>query len=148
MNRLHSVPTVEDIMTPEPIVLWADESVQAAARMLEENEISGAPVVDDAGCLVGVLSESDLVRARATERLWSRWPGLQVRHLMHGPAMTAGASMSVVEAAEVMEKGHVHRLVVVGDDQVTPIGVVSMSDLVRAMVGEREAETGVLDDDE
>jgi CBS domain-containing protein len=138
MNRTRSVPIVEDVMTPDPIVFTAEESLQEAARQLEESEISGAPVVDSAGLLVGVLSETDLVRARATEHLWNRWPGLKVRHLMHSPVLTADRTMTVEEAAMLMERAHVHRLVVVADDQQTPIGVVSTSDLVRVMVGEQE----------
>jgi CBS domain-containing protein len=137
MNGERFVPIVEDVMTPDPIVFTTDESLQEAARQLEESEISGAPVVDSAGILVGVLSETDLVRARATEDLWSRWPGLKVRHLMHSPVLTADRSMTVEEAAVLMERAHVHRLVVVAEDQQTPIGVLSTSDLVRAMVGER-----------
>jgi CBS domain-containing protein len=130
-------PRVEDVMTPDPIVLTADEPLQTAALVLEENEISGAPVVDRNGVLVGVLSETDLVRARATGQLWQRWPGLRVRHLMHSPVLTADRTMTLEEAAVLMERAHVHRLVVVADDQQTPIGIISTSDLVRAMVTER-----------
>jgi CBS domain-containing protein len=125
-------------MTPDPITVRVDEALQVAARLLEENEISGVPVVDEDDVLVGVLAESDLVRARATEHLWSRWPGLTVRHLMHSPVLTADRGMTLEEAATLMERAHVHRLVVVADDQATPIGVVSTSDIVRSMVGERE----------
>ncbi len=132
------IPTVEDIMSPDPITVRADQPLQEAARLLEENEISGVPVVDDGGLLVGVLSETDLVRARASEQLWSRWPSLTVRHLMHAPVLTADRSMTIVEAAVLMEKAHVHRLVVVSEDQQTPIGIVAMADLVRSMVGERD----------
>lgn len=130
-------PTVGDIMTPDPILVRADEPLHVVARVLEENEISGVPVTDEQGNLVGVLSETDLVRARATEHLWSRWPGLTVRHLMHSPVLTADRSMSVEEAAVLMERAHVHRLVVVAEDQQTPVGILSTSDLVRAMIGER-----------
>lgn len=133
-----SVLTVEDVMTPDPILVHADETLQAAARVLEENEISGVPVIDEDELLVGVLSDSDLVRARATEHLWSRWDDLTVRHLMHAPVLTADRSMTIEEAATMMERAHVHRLVVVADDQQTPIGLISSSDLVRAMVGEHE----------
>jgi len=138
MIENRSGPTVEEVMTPGPVVVRADAPLATAARMLEENEISGMPVVDDEGQLVGVISESDLVRARATEHLWSRWPGLSVRHLMHAPALTADGDMSLEEAATLMERAHVHRLVVVAADQQTPVGVISSSDIVRAMVGERE----------
>ncbi len=130
--------TVGQVMTPDPVTIRQDAPLSTAARLLEENEISGVPVVDDEGLLVGVLAESDLVRARATEHLWDRWPGLSVRHLMHTPALTADRSMTLDEAAATMERAHVHRLVVVGEDQATPVGIVSTSDIVRAMVGERD----------
>ena len=131
--------TVAQVMTPDPIVLSADQTIQAATRVLEEQEISGAPVIDTDGTLIGVLSESDLVRARSTEHLWERWPGLTVRHLTHTPALTADLGMSVREAAALMEQAHVHRLVVVDDDQQTPIGIISSSDIVRAILGEHDA---------
>ena len=125
--------TVAELMTPDPIVIHDTASVDEAIRLLEENEISGLPVVDADGLLLGVISQTDIVRARAVGHLWQRWPGLRVRHLMHSPALTADAAMSLQEAAQVMEHAHVHRLVVVGDDQVTPVGVVSTTDLVRAL---------------
>jgi CBS domain-containing protein len=136
MNENAAPGTVGEVMTPDPITVGADEPVQAAARLLEENEISGLPVVDSGGALVGVLAESDLVRARATQDLWEHWPTLAVRDLMHAPALTADREMSLQEAATLMERTHVHRLIVVAEDQRTPIGVISSSDLVRAMVGE------------
>ena len=125
--------TVEQLMTPDPIVINEWAPIDACVRMLEENEISGMPVVDADGLLVGVISETDVVRARATEHLWSRWPGLRVRHLMHAPVLTADRQMGIEEAAVLMERAHVHRLVVVDERQVLPIGVISTSDLVRAL---------------
>lgn len=128
-------PSVGDVMTPGPVTVQADLPLMEAARLLEEHGISGMPVVDADGALVGVLAESDLVRARATEHLWTRWPGLKVRHLMHAPALTADASMTLEEAATLMERAHVHRLVVVDADQRTPVGIISTSDIVRSIVG-------------
>jgi len=125
--------TVAELMTPDPIVIHESASVYDAVRVLEENDISGMPVVDRDGILVGVLSQTDIVRARAVDHLWERWPGLRVRHLMHSPALTADPAMSLEDAAQVMERAHVHRLVVVAEDQMTPIGVISTTDLVRAL---------------
>ena len=136
MSTTHPYPTVEQVMTPDPIVVHANESLQSAACLMEENEISGVPVVDESGALVGVLAGSDLVRARATQHLWARWSRLAVRHLMHAPVITADRDMDLEEAASLMERTHVHRLIVVGEDQQTPIGVISTSDMVRAIVGE------------
>ena len=125
--------TVDQLMTPDPIVIDESATVDEAVRLLEENEISGMPVVDRDGVLLGVISQTDIVRARAVGHLWHRWPGLRVRHLMHSPALTADRSMSLEEAAQMMERAHVHRLVVVDDDQTTPVGVISTTDLVRAL---------------
>lgn len=128
-----SGPTVGELMTPDPIVIEDDASLDHAVRLLEENEITGLPVVDRDGVLVGVISHTDIVRARAVAHLWHRWPGLRVRHLMHAPALTADRAMTLEEAAQIMEHSHVHRLVVVGDDQLTPVGIISTTDLVRAL---------------
>jgi CBS domain-containing protein len=132
-THLPGPPSVAELMTPDPIVVDESATVDEAVRLLEENEISGLPVVDRDGLLVGVISQTDIVRARAVGHLWHRWPGLRVRHLMHSPALTADRSMSFEEAAQSMERAHVHRLVVVADDQMTPVGVISMTDLVRAL---------------
>lgn len=125
--------TVAELMTPDPIVIDESATVDEAVRVLEENEISGLPVVDRDGLLVGVISQTDVVRARAVGHLWHRWAGLRVRHLMHAPALTADLTMSMEEAAQLMEHAHVHRLIVVDDDQMKPVGVISTTDLVRAL---------------
>ena len=127
------VPTVGELMTPDPIVVDEDASLDDAVRLLEENEITGLPVVDRDGVLVGVISQTDIIRARAVAHLWHRWPGLRVRHLMHAPALTADRAMGLEEAAQIMERNHVHRLIVVGDDQLAPVGIISTTDLVRAL---------------
>jgi len=127
------LPTVARLMSVDPITVAESAPLDLAVRLLEEHEISGLPVVDAGGALVGMLSQTDVVRARATEHLWSRWPGLRVRHLMHAPVLTADPRMTIEEAAQLMEHAHVHRLVVVGEDQATPIGIISTSDLVRAL---------------
>jgi CBS domain-containing protein len=127
------MPLVGQLMTPNPIIVQHDASLDDAVRLLEENEISGLPVVDGDGLLVGVLSQTDIVRARAVAHLWSRWPGLRVRHLMHSPALTADPGMTLEEAAQLMERAHVHRLIVVDEDQFKPVGVISTTDLVRAL---------------
>jgi CBS domain-containing protein len=128
---------VGDLMTAEPIVVPADALLSEAARLLDQHRISGLPVVDAGGILVGVLSQTDLLRARATDYLWANWAGLRVKHLMTSPVVTIGRDQPVATAARKMERHHVHRLVVVADDDETrPIGVLSASDLVHAMSDE------------
>jgi CBS domain-containing protein len=132
-TEVAGIASVAELMTPDPIVIEESATVDEAVRLLEENEVSGLPVVDREGLLIGVISQSDIVRARAVGHLWHRWPGLRVRHLMHSPALTADLAMSMEEAAQIMERAHVHRLVVVDDDQLKPVGVISTTDLVRAL---------------
>ena len=125
-----AVPTVGDLMASDPIVLSADLPLDEAAELLDRHHIGGAPVVDAAGALVGVLSLADLARARSTEHLWASWPSLAVRHLMTSPAVTVRRSTPMVLAAARMERHHIHRLVVVADDdEALPIGIVSTTDL-------------------
>jgi len=131
--------TVGALMSTDPIVVSADAPLSAAARLLEDHHIHGLPVVDALGGLVGVISQTDMLRARSTEDLWARWPGLRVRHLMTSPALTIAAEADVAEAARRMEHERVHRLVVVGPNGTTPIGIVSTTDLVHAMVEEVRA---------
>ena len=83
--------TVGELMAIDPIVVKANASLDEVAELLDRHHISGLPVVDGSGSLVGVVSQTDLVRARSTQDLWANWPGLAVRHLMTSPAMTTDA---------------------------------------------------------
>ncbi len=122
-------------MSPDPIVVWPDTSVAEIAEVLDRAGISGVPVVDWSGFLVGLVSQSDLLRVRATEELWADWSRLSARHIMSRPVLTVTTDITVHEAARRMEAQHVHRLVVVADDGETPVGVLSATDLVHAMAG-------------
>ena len=123
--------TVGEVMTANPISIAETASLKEAAGILDSRKITGLPVVDAAGTLVGVLSQTDLVRVRANQHLASNWPGLAVGQVMTKPALTIAASASLEEAARAMEERRVHRLVVT-DDAATPIGIISTSDLVRS----------------
>jgi CBS domain-containing protein len=134
MRTEHQPATVGDLMALDPIVIKANAPLAEAAELLDRHRISGLPVVDAGGSLVGVVSQTDLVRARSTEYLWSNWPGLAVRHLMTSPAITVTRSTPLGIAAARMERQHIHRLVVVADDdERLPIGILSMTDLVHAI---------------
>lgn len=134
ITRRGTAPVVADLMAPDPIAIAADAPLSHAARLMDAHRISGLPVVDGAGSLVGVISQTDLLRARATEYLWANWRGLLVRHLMTRDVITVHQSTPIAIAARQMERHHVHRLVVVADDdERLPIGILSTSDLVRSM---------------
>jgi CBS domain-containing protein len=133
MRAVGEPKTVGELMTGDPIVANVDTPLADAAAVMDFYRISGLPVVDWAGSLVGVVSQTDLLHARTSEPLWSAWPGLAVRHLMTHPAVAVTPDVSIEDAARLMEERHIHRLVVTAADGETPIGVLSISDLVHAM---------------
>ncbi len=55
--------TVGELMSPDPIVVWPDTSVAEVAEVLDRAGISGVPVVDWSGYLVGLVSQADVARA-------------------------------------------------------------------------------------
>ena len=61
----------------DPILIRADASLTDAAELMDRQHVHGLPVVDATGALIGVLSQTDLNRARSTEYLWVNWPGLR-----------------------------------------------------------------------
>jgi CBS domain-containing protein len=127
-------PTVGELMSIEPITIGVDEAIGRAEQLMSERVVSGLPVVDRIGRLKGVLSQTDIVRAHASGQPLASWPGLAVRHLMTSPALTIRLDESLLTAARMMEQHHVHRLVVVAPDGQHPVGVISTTDLVHALV--------------
>jgi CBS domain-containing protein len=139
-DQAATTASVSDLMTRDPIVIRADAPLADAALLLEANHVHGLPVVDETGLLVGVVSQTDMLRARTTEHLWAAWRGLKVRHLMSSPALTVSSDESLTTAAARMEENQIHRLVVLASDGVSPIGILSTTDIVRAMLEERGDE--------
>ena len=133
MTYVRTGPCVGDLMTPDPVVVIESMPLVEAAKLMDVHGVSGLPVVDASGALVGVVSQTDLLHARTTEGLWHAWPGLAVRHLMTRPAVSVDADAGLDDAADLMERLRIHRLVVVADDGRTPVGVLSVSDLVHSM---------------
>jgi CBS domain-containing protein len=130
---MNAAKTVGESMTANPISIDESASLAEAAKLLDTRKITGLPVVDGNGALVGVLSQTDLVRVRANQHLNAQWPGLPVGQIMTKPALTIAASASLEEATKKMAELRVHRLVVV-DAAANPIGILSTSDLFRSMV--------------
>lgn len=135
MGTNESQKTVGDLMTDDPLVIAADAPLAEAERVIQHHRITGLPVVDSDGEVVGVIAQSDILHARSTEPFATDWPGLRVSALMTSPALTVEAQTAVGDAARLMDERRVHRLVVIGPGSRTPIGVLTTTDLVRAVGG-------------
>jgi CBS domain-containing protein len=120
-------------MTIDPVTVDAGAPIKEAETLLSTYRIRGVPVVDQ-GHLVGVLSQTDLLTAHEIEMIASNWDRLEVRHLMTAPAVTIDETATLAEAARVMVDRHIHRLVVLGNDGATPIGVLTTTDLLTGIL--------------
>jgi predicted transcriptional regulator len=124
---------VGNLMTIDPVTVDAGAPIKEAETLLSTYRIRGVPVVDQ-GHLVGVLSQTDLLTAHEIEMIASNWDRLEVRHLMTAPAVTIDETATLADAARVMVDRHIHRLVVLGNDGATPIGVLTTTDLLTGIL--------------
>ncbi len=140
---------VRDVMTREVISVPPEMPLRELARLLTERQISGVPVVDEAGRCIGIVSEADVVTKQVSRpvsrRLPLEWllgerqdPEEQRRRAattageaMTTPPITIGADRPIREVAATMVDRRVNRLPVVEEDG-RLVGVVSRADLVRA----------------
>lgn len=123
---------VRDLMSIEPVTIRGDEPLAAADRLMRSFAVSGLPVVDRDGGLIGVLSRTDLMALAGDPRA-DVWQGKAVGATMTAPGLTVDADATLTEAATRMEDHRVHRLVVVEPEAGHPIGIISTTDVVRAV---------------
>jgi CBS domain-containing protein len=131
-----SVTRVGNLMSIDPVVVEADAPITQAELLIKSYRISGLPVVAD-GVLVGVVSQTDLLNARSSELIGANWERVRVRHLMSRPAVTVHLNTSVERAARLMLEQHIHRLVVV-DEEEAPVGVLTSTDLLRTLLPDED----------
>jgi len=123
---------VADLMTIDPVVIGADASIEEAEDLLRNNRISGLPVVDLNRRLVGVISQTDLLYLAVPSvqaLIRHRDSGIRVGEVMSTPPVTIDAGATLREAASVMHRGRLHRLVAI-DARGHPIGVIAAMDFV------------------
>jgi CBS domain-containing protein len=139
-------------MSQELTLLPQDMRLPTAAHLLSRAGVSGAPVVDEEGRCVGVISTTDFVHFVGSEGMHSpghavsgaervcEWQVLngagksseEVRDYMTPDPVTAGPDTSVANLARMMLDAHIHRVVVVDVDG-RPTGVVSSTDILALM---------------
>jgi CBS domain-containing protein len=126
---------VAELMQRDVKSIRSEASIAEAILTLADAHISGVPVVDGTGRMVGVLSSSDLLAAEAeVEDATSRQALLEnteVQEIMTRRPYTVAPTADVREAAQQMLYADVHRLFVTEGDAV--VGVISTTDIVRAV---------------
>jgi len=123
---------VVDLMTTNVATVSPDTSLRGAARIMFRSQVSGLPVTDDNGLLVGIITEADFLRLELS-RVESDNPAAveSVGDIMTRTVETIGPNTPLIEAAKVMVVREVKRLPVVNDvDQL--VGIISRMDVVNA----------------
>ena len=139
---------VKDVMTTKVVRVSPDNSVRQAARLMFDNNVSGVPVVDDEGRLLGIISEGDLMRrTELCSGATASQPGLAADDIAAayvkrcswrvGDAMTADPvtideDASVARVAKILQERGIKRVPVTRNGEL--VGIVSRRDLLQAIL--------------
>jgi CBS domain-containing protein len=155
---------VRDVMTRDVITIPSDAQAMQAATLMLKHRISGLPVVDPGGCVVGIVTEGDFLRRAelGTQRHRSRWLefligpgrlaseyvhacGRKVEEIMTPDPCTITETAPLEAIVELMERHRVKRIPVVREGKL--VGIVSRANLLQALAGlARETKAGTADD--
>jgi CBS domain-containing protein len=147
---------VSDVMTPNVLSVPPEESVGTVAQLMLQKRISGVPVIDDGGNLVGIVSEGDFLRRAetGTGRRRPRWTeffmgpgrladeyvrlsGRKVRDVMTHEVRTVPPDAPLEEVVRLMERHNIKRVPVVDNGKV--VGIVTRANLLHAVASFAEA---------
>ena len=121
---------VKDYMTKTLVTFKRDTNILDAIHTLVEHRIAGAPVVDDAGNLVGMLSELDCLKVALQAGYYGEYGG-PVADYMSGDVMTVNAEMSIVDLAQRFLDSRYRRFPVTDRNRL--VGQISRRDALRAL---------------
>jgi CBS domain-containing protein len=144
---------VREIMTAEVVTVQRETSVNRVAQLMDQRGVSGVPVADESGRVVGIITELDLIVRNTRleppaffQILDGRIPletpghfrkrmqhmlGTEARDVMSAPVVSIGPDAEVEELAELMSKRRVNPVPVIAGDRL--LGIVSRADIVRMM---------------
>lgn len=154
-----------EIMVKDVVTTGPEASVQELATLMLERRISGLPVVDGSGRLLGIVSEGDLIRRPEidTDRVKLGWlrlllsdearardfvksHGRKAREVMTQPAISVAADAPLAEVVRLMARHRIKRLPVV--DKGRLVGLVTRTDLLRAVAARQAVAPADVKDEE
>jgi len=135
-----------ELMSHTVVLVPREMTVPGAAHLLAQARVSGAPVVDESGRCIGVISTTDFLRyaeqgkgsARAKTASVFSWQIMdeefdeRVEDLMNTDPVCVDPSASIGDIARMMINAHIHRVIVVDENQ-RPVGIVSSTDILAAV---------------
>lgn len=117
-----------DVMIKDVITVSETTPLKDVTRLFSENRITGVPVTNAAGELVGVLSETDIIRKTTSIGAWSPKTAGQI---MTRPAVTVAPEETLQRVCELMHNRRIHRVVVAEGTQIR--GIITTMDILRAI---------------
>jgi CBS domain-containing protein len=142
---------IEQIMTRDVITVTSDTSIREAAKLMADHGISGLPVIDGEGRLMGIISEGDLIlrqRSRSKRPWWRsfftdgerlvreyrKFAGTTVGEVMTHPAISISPVFGIETAASILHARGIRRLPVVRNEKV--VGIISRGDLIKVLAAQ------------
>jgi CBS domain-containing protein len=127
---------VSDLMHADVYTVRPDDTLADVVEALADAHITGVPVLERHGKILGVVSTADVLEAQAEGLAGgAAWEERMVEDVMTRPALTIPADADVREAALRMRYGEVHRLFVEKKGKL--VGVISQTDIVRAFAAQK-----------
>jgi CBS domain-containing protein len=136
--------TVQDILRTKGTVVWSvtpDTTVYEALQLMAEKNIGAVLVLDEEGCVAGVLSERDYARKVILEGKTSR--DTLARDIMSTRVVGVRPEQTIEQCMAIITDRHVRHLPVVDGDHVA--GVISIGDVVKAIISQQEFMIGQLE---
>lgn len=146
--------TARDIMTRDIITVTEESTIKELARILTSNHISGVPVINDKGKLVGVVTQSDLIFQTKKVHIptvitildsvfylenpdkmgeeMKKMAGTKVKDILTSSPITVTEETQLDEIATIMSEKNFHTLPVVNKD--TLVGVIGKKDIIRTLI--------------
>lgn len=133
MTDLNHVPTAREIMTLKLITTRSSVPIFEAIRVLLKERISGMPVVDDQGRMIGMLSELDCLKVVAGGEFYSDDHSEEgiVGDYMTPAGLTVGPDLDIYALAQFFEQEPVRRVPIIDGERL--LGQVSRRDVLRAI---------------
>ena len=128
--------TARDLMTPSVLTVSPELSVEAALRILDENRVTGLPVVDASGRLKGIFTETDRLNLLSSNRDTGT---ARVRDVMTRGVITVDEETTLEQINQLLLRANVRRVPVMRDGRI--VGVVSRRDIVHALRRDEDAES-------
>lgn len=117
-----ATPLAQDVMTTAVVTVAPDATVRDAAELMLDRRISGLPVTDAEDCVVGIVSEGDLI-------LPAEFDTARVRQVMSSGVVSVWPAAPLSEVVALLEKHGIRRLPVIEAGRL--VGIVSRADLTR-----------------